>query len=135
MSKGIIRNRKYRDKRSWLIIPAYALIPLSQVIITKSINPGIIMSMIVYLLISLFTFIYFNKKVMVEIKDGFLYIYTGIGLYDPSKIDIQTIDSVLRKAKTFLSIYYDNDKIVSIELPPKVALEIEFDIINYLEKL
>ncbi len=74
--------------------------------------------------LSIITFEYHNK-IIAEIKGGKLYLFSGIGLYDPSRIELKSITKTKRISKKLLVINYNNNTI---------SLEADKIILNDLEK-
>ncbi|MBN2282216.1 MAG: hypothetical protein JXQ65_16660 [Candidatus Marinimicrobia bacterium] len=58
--------------------------------------------------------------VYAEVKDGKIYFFAGIGLYDPNFLDLSQINLVEKTAPSLLLINYDDNKKLSIEAPRNV---------------
>lgn len=68
------------------------------------------------------------KRVVAETKDGRLHFYSGVGLNDPSSIEVDSINGVERVTKKMLTIRYGHDKVVSIEAEKDILDQMEGDL-------
>lgn len=121
-------NKKYKSLRKigWLI-PVYCLIPLIAYFFERNIDFPFILRVIIYPLMAVALYLY-HKKTIAEIKDNVLYIYEGVGLSEPSEINIDRISGLERKAKNFLTITYDGDKQFSIEADKTIIDQLSADL-------
>ena len=121
-------NKKYkkRPENTWIIIPAYSLIPLVRLFFDRSIDMVLLIQLAMYLIVSIIIFKYHNR-IIAEIKNDVLIFYSGIGLNDPSQIDIKSITKTERKSNNLLAISYEN-KIMSLEADKSILNQLEKDI-------
>jgi len=122
-------SKEYRMlKKPWYIIPLFTLIPL--IYIASGYEWYLILvMMLIYLLVGIFLYRQFIRLVA-EIKDNTLYLYTGIGTSDPSSINLDSITSVERLTKKLLKINYGSNEACSIEAEKKILDQMEHDLSN-----
>lgn len=120
MNKKFKKNRKF----TWIIIPSYGLLPLLKVILGNPFDKFILIELLIYIIVSIFLYRYLIR-VVAEIKDNVFYFYTGIGLKDPSKLELNRINSTERVDRKYLKINYDNSKEFMIELDSNVIDQID----------
>lgn len=121
-------HKKYKKhlKSTWFIIPLFGASPLVKLIFDPYIDETLLVQIALYLLASILVYKYHNRTAA-EIQGDTLRFYSGIGLSDPSQINIHTITQVERKSKNMLIIHYGNTHL-SIEAHHRILSDLEKDL-------
>jgi len=120
-------QKKYKTlQKTWYIIPGFTLIPLLYVISGYSWRT-IVPMVVFYFVMSIFIYRYHNR-VVAEIKDGALYVHSGVGVSDPSSIKLDSIKEIERVTQRILKIQYGSNKSFSIEAEKNVLDQLEADL-------
>lgn len=121
-------TRQYKNfKHAWIIIPLFILIPCVRFFLDKPLDTAFYCQLGISFVISIILYRY-HRKIVAEIKDGTLHLYSGIGLADPEKIDIKAITGTERKSNTILTLHGKDKILLSLEARKPVLDRIEQDL-------